>query len=606
MNNNEKVRELLDRKPDVSDSVDSKIDFLKKLREVDPYGIYQYMYEEFLEVMINSIDIDTIDVLDLWNALNFTMQRTYYEIREKVLENIKTNPDRSIEVWNNTFEKTVFAYNPDITEIILEKAMEQDENEKNKLCTEVFNNVEISKLDIDLIKKVIELLSHKDALLTIRSYNRLPKDKQEYVINSIDISLLNETLNKEIANENNSNKLVELYSQIIRAQLPGINIEDCKVLIEDKLKENPKESLKRFNERSFSDTDFFDITIIEMLIAAKKDGVDISKYKTNFNLSEKDIEELLKKINAEDIPDEIEITLKIKDFSEFSKEKLEKVSENITEVHLGDDVYTELSYEETEACRGVIDELLKDVNCEDENTPNRERKIFEQIIQKLGKKIEYNYKALKKGRKLVKLNDKLLKSKRLYDEKYAKRDGKIATLRAELDELHVRDAYGGLMYGKAVCVGYAEVVKNVFACIGIEARVIGGFEKDPQKRGHAWNQIKIDGKWYNLDLTWDRELLLKRGCPARWLLKSDKEFKDHAIYIREEGQIEEKCDTSVKSEEVRKNVIQGFKRIKGIFKKPNKVKNWLKNSLRTVSLKDADKILNKLEQHMSQGKETEQ
>ena len=32
-----------------------------------------------------------------------------------------------------------------------------------------------------------------------------------------------------------------------------------------------------------------------MLIAAKKDGVDISKYKTNFNLSEKDIEELLKK-----------------------------------------------------------------------------------------------------------------------------------------------------------------------------------------------------------------------------------------------------------------------------------------------------------------------
>lgn len=46
---------------------------------------------------------------------------------------------------------------------------------------------------------------------------------------------------------------------------------------------------------------------------------------------------------------------------------------------------------------------------------------------------------------------------------------------------------------------------------------------------HAWNKIKIDGQWYNTDITWeDSNQLSKPGSTYRYFLKSDKFFyKDH-------------------------------------------------------------------------------
>lgn len=54
--------------------------------------------------------------------------------------------------------------------------------------------------------------------------------------------------------------------------------------------------------------------------------------------------------------------------------------------------------------------------------------------------------------------------------------------------------------GHGVCDGYAEAFKILMNGAGIECKVIYG---NTPYGLHAWNQVKIDGEWYNIDVTWD-------------------------------------------------------------------------------------------------------
>lgn len=65
-------------------------------------------------------------------------------------------------------------------------------------------------------------------------------------------------------------------------------------------------------------------------------------------------------------------------------------------------------------------------------------------------------------------------------------------------------AYGTLVQHKSVCQGYSEAYKMVMNRLGIECGVCGGMAKD---ESHAWNYIKLDGKYYWADLTWDDPFL---------------------------------------------------------------------------------------------------
>ena len=40
----------------------------------------------------------------------------------------------------------------------------------------------------------------------------------------------------------------------------------------------------------------------------------------------------------------------------------------------------------------------------------------------------------------------------------------------------------------------------MFTDAGIESRIIAGIADSQQ---HVWNIVKLDGVWYNIDLTWD-------------------------------------------------------------------------------------------------------
>ena len=59
---------------------------------------------------------------------------------------------------------------------------------------------------------------------------------------------------------------------------------------------------------------------------------------------------------------------------------------------------------------------------------------------------------------------------------------------------------GPIFYKKCVCEGYSKLLWQVCSLMNIEAIVVsGGGSKETD--GHIWNQVYINGVWYNADLT---------------------------------------------------------------------------------------------------------
>ena len=74
-----------------------------------------------------------------------------------------------------------------------------------------------------------------------------------------------------------------------------------------------------------------------------------------------------------------------------------------------------------------------------------------------------------------------------------------------MQEMGNHQAYGALVKGSCVCMGYAEAGLVLFQAAGIETRYISGDGTNSagQTEAHAWNAVKVDGQWYQLDMTWD-------------------------------------------------------------------------------------------------------
>lgn len=69
-------------------------------------------------------------------------------------------------------------------------------------------------------------------------------------------------------------------------------------------------------------------------------------------------------------------------------------------------------------------------------------------------------------------------------------------------------AKGALMDHLAVCEGYAKAFSFLCSRTGLEETLIYGTATDENgEQYHAWNQVKVDGVWYNIDVTWDDPLM---------------------------------------------------------------------------------------------------
>ena len=81
--------------------------------------------------------------------------------------------------------------------------------------------------------------------------------------------------------------------------------------------------------------------------------------------------------------------------------------------------------------------------------------------------------------------------------------------------------YGNLVRGRSVCAGYAEAFQLVALKAGLQSRYVCN-------GSHAWNLVRVGGKWYHIDVCWDDT----SGSKRKYFLKGSKtmaKVKSHGI-----------------------------------------------------------------------------
>lgn len=93
---------------------------------------------------------------------------------------------------------------------------------------------------------------------------------------------------------------------------------------------------------------------------------------------------------------------------------------------------------------------------------------------------------MKDEAKIKAIHDYIIKNTK-YDKEKA--DKKVNKYKSDI-------AYGALIEGYAICGGYSDSMKLFLDKFNIPNIKISS-------ENHIWNAVKLDGKWYHLDLTWD-------------------------------------------------------------------------------------------------------
>lgn len=134
---------------------------------------------------------------------------------------------------------------------------------------------------------------------------------------------------------------------------------------------------------------------------------------------------------------------------------------------------TELTVQEYKRIYQKLQELTEGIKEEWSKT-----KKFVLIYKRISENLEYDYIA------------GYPKKRSHHQQEYYKRQLKNS-----------RNLKNGLLMGKCVCAGYAEILRNTCLLKGVPSIVLVG----PSKGGlHAWNQVQLDdGKWIEVDPTWD-------------------------------------------------------------------------------------------------------
>ena len=97
-----------------------------------------------------------------------------------------------------------------------------------------------------------------------------------------------------------------------------------------------------------------------------------------------------------------------------------------------------------------------------------------------------------------------------------------------------------ILLGTGVCMDFAIALYKCLTDLGIECEIIKGIGRGHKEdlnshinlatiKSHAWNQVKIDNTWYNIDITW---FLNEKDFD--WLLSSDNVFTKEYTHLTNE------------------------------------------------------------------------
>lgn len=80
--------------------------------------------------------------------------------------------------------------------------------------------------------------------------------------------------------------------------------------------------------------------------------------------------------------------------------------------------------------------------------------------------------------------------------------------------------YSAIIQRETVCQGYATLLYRLMLSLDVDCRLISGIGDG---ENHAWNIVYLEGKYYNVDATWDRDLM----GHYRNFLCTEANFGDH-------------------------------------------------------------------------------
>lgn len=312
----------------------------------------------------------------------------------------------------------------------------------------------------------------------------------------------------------------------------------------------PQENLRKyFKEHSELNEKYLFSDDGESLINIEKIG-NRELTTSNININARD----LSKVSLDELcKGDNKITIVINNASELSCEKLEELKEKgypIDEIKIFSKEKEIVSSENYDietyyAIRKKLDELVEGV---DTNLPEKEK--FAEVYKRICKNIKYDDVV-----------------------GYPQNEKEKETSKRECS--NARNLKNGLLEGKCVCSGYADILKNALSIVGIEAQYISGkvfdhkeklknfdeekhegysFVKDEEKgivtvvEGHAWNKVKLDGIWYNVDPTWDCSNI-RNGKNPLYCLKTDEEIRKTDKKTDFQGP---ECNTVVSKKEIDK------------------------------------------------------
>ena len=179
-----------------------------------------------------------------------------------------------------------------------------------------------------------------------------------------------------------------------------------------------------------------------------------------------------------------------------------------------------------------------------------EQEKFKRIYERLANLIDYDNLAVVKGHHYAKDNQETC-----------------------------RNLENAVLKYKAVCTGYAETLRQTLSLVGIESIIAYSLE-DEKEHSHAYNIVKLDGEWYNADLTWDY-VRLRQDLKPRYCLKSDSDFlkchkKDKIFHVPDDIDVP-KCDKSLEIfPEYREREIFIKRAIKKLIKRIRGIKHTKK------------------------------
>lgn len=140
---------------------------------------------------------------------------------------------------------------------------------------------------------------------------------------------------------------------------------------------------------------------------------------------------------------------------------------------------------------------------------------------------EMEKKAEQIAKKARKIEDEYSRIEFIHDE-IAKNCEYFADDDPEAYVGYTHYAYGALVEGRAVCQGYSAAFAYVCGKSDIQCITVYGTSRD---ENHSWNKVLCDGKWYNVDLTWDDAVSnFKDNINHNYFMLSDLDIaKDHTF-----------------------------------------------------------------------------